>query len=359
LSLELAGKNDQTAIAKILARRLAGLVHESRIVVAIFGPGGEIHALAPEDIAAPPGDAPVTIPLASPRGMLGELRVWKRGNAVLSAEEERLSQTFASQGALALDRAILADSETRARVLEESDRLKTAILASVSHDLRTPLASIEAAATSLFNPQVALEPEARSELQSLLLEETEHMTQLVGNLLNMSRIEAGALKLQRQWNALAEIVDASLRRLRRSLTNHSIVVDVSEDLPFVSVDPVLMEQVVNNLVRNSLKFAPPNTTIRIHAAVEGQTLAVSVSNKGPRIPEEHLEHIFEKFYPIPGKDLARGTGLGLSICKGIVEAHGGTIWAENLAVGVAFRFSLPLTWDGALPELPENEVEGT
>ena len=126
-------------------------------------------------------------------------------------------QTFASQGALALDRAILADSETRARVLEESDRLKTAILSSVSHELRTPLASIQAAATSLFNPAVELEPEARGELQSLLLEETEHMSQLVGNLLNMSRIEAGALKLQRQWNSFAEIVDTCIRRLRAQL----------------------------------------------------------------------------------------------------------------------------------------------
>jgi two-component system sensor histidine kinase KdpD len=118
-----------------------------------------------------------------------------------------------------------------------------------------------------------------------------------------------------------------------------------------------MEQVIINLVRNSLKFAPPETPICISAKEEGQMLRVTVSNQGPAIPEAYLEHVFEKFYPIPGKDTSQGTGLGLSICKGIVEAHGGKIWAANLPVGVAFHFLLPLSWEGTLPIIPDEELE--
>jgi two-component system sensor histidine kinase KdpD len=360
LSVDLAGKNDQAMIAKILAQRLARLFKSSVIEVEIFIPGSAIRERVPAGYTDSDNmhESPLLkIPLSSPRNQLGEIRIWNLAGPLLP-EEERLLHTFASQGALALDRAILIDSETRARVLEESDRLKTAILSSVSHELRTPLASIQAAATSLYNPGLTLEPAARSELQSLLLEEIDNMIQLVGNLLNMSRIEAGALKLQRQWNSFAEIVDTGLRRLRRNTAQSPIEVNVSEELPLVSVDSVLMEQVIINLVRNSLKFAPPNTPVHIHAKVEEQTLKVTVSNEGPPIPEEFLLHVFEKFYPIPGKDTSQGTGLGLSICKGIVEAHGGKIWAANLAVGVAFHFFLPLTWDGTLPVIPDEEYEG-
>lgn len=356
LSVDLSGKNDLEMIARTLARRLAKLFPASTVEVEIHNTHPTICARMPED--RPPQDltaAPKVIPLSSPRAQIGVIRIWNLAEKQ-QPEEERLLQTFAGQGALALDRAILADSETRARVLEESDRLKTAILSSVSHELRTPLASIQAAATSLFNPNLELEQPARSELQSLLVEETENMSLLVGNLLNMSRIEAGALKLQRQWNVFAEIVDTGLRRLKRS-AHPPIEIDVSEDLPLVSVDSVLMEQVVINLVRNSLKFAPPSTPIRIRARAEEQTLKVTVSNAGPSIPEEFLQHVFEKFYPIPGRDTSQGTGLGLSICKGIVEAHGGRIWAENLPQGVAFNFTVPLTWNGALPIIPENEKE--
>ncbi len=360
LSMELAGKKDQAQIARTLTQRLAGVFKSSTVEIEIFsGEPAFLERSSAENIdpasvvQSPPS---LKIPLSAPRGQLGEIRIWNLPDQ-LTPEEKRLLQTFTSQGALALDRAILIDSETRARVLEESDRLKTAILSSVSHELRTPLASIEAAATSLYNPDVRLEPAARTELQSILLEAIDNLTHLGGNLLNMSRIEAGALKLQRQWNSPAEIVDTCLRRLSRNAANNPIEVDVSEDLPLVSVDSVLMEQVLINLVRNSLRFAPAHTPIRLQAVVEGPAIKIMVSNQGPAIPEEYLEHVFEKFYPIPRKDTSQGTGLGLSICKGIVEAHGGRIWAANLPVGVAFYFALPLTWDGTFPIVPDEESE--
>ena len=358
LSVEMTGKNEAVEIANALAKALFTVFNPSLVEVQVQQPDKVVTVRVPESGEQPLSKRPsLQIPLSSPRGLLGEIRLWNIPKKV-SPEETRFLETFASQGALALDRAGLTVTETRARVLEESDRLKTAILSSVSHELRTPLATIQAAATSLFNPAVELEADARVELQSLLLEETDRMIQLVGNLLNMSRIEAGALKLQRQWNSFAEIVDTSVRQLQRVSKNHTLEVDVSEDLPLVAVDSVLMEQVIINLVGNSLKFSPPHSTIRIHAAADEQTLQVTVSNSGPAIPEEYLEHVFEKFYPIPRLDVTQSTGLGLSICKGIVEAHGGKIWAANLPVGVAFNFTLPLAWAGVRPILPIEEGEG-
>lgn len=358
LSVMLAGKNDQAVIARTLAQHLAGLFKSSVVEVELDRAGTPI--MIRETGEDPVNDSHLflnTLSLSSPNGHLGEIRLWSPAEK-MSPEEARLFQTFTSQGALALDRAVLSTNETRVRVLEESDRLKTAILSSVSHELKTPLASIQAAATSLFNPGVSLESEARSELEALLLEETDHMIQLVGNLLNMSRIEAGALKLQRQWNSFAEIVYTGLRRLHLSPAEHPVIVDVPDDLPFVSVDAVLMEQVVINLVRNSIKAAPPHTPVHVSTKVDDPSLLVTVCNEGPHIPDELLQHIFEKFYPVPGKDTSQGTGLGLSICKGVVEAHGGSIWAVNLPVGVAFHFTIPLSWDGIHPVIPDEENEG-
>jgi two-component system sensor histidine kinase KdpD len=369
LIFDLAGKSEGGAIANILAQRLADHFANSVIEVEVTQPVEKVFVRYPTDSRYPldsrnPAESELMkvpsekrLPLSSPRGSFGEIRIWGLPKDI-KPEEERLLQTFASQGAMALDRAILSVRDQQARVLEESDRLKSAILSSVSHELRTPLASIQASATTLFHSSgVQLKPEARTELQAILLEETENMSQLVGNLLNMSRIEANALKLQREWNSLTEIIDNCVKRLERISGQHHIEISASEDLPLVSFDPVLIEQVLINLVSNSIKFAPPQTIIRIHAEADDQVLKTTVSNQGPPIPEEHIEHIFEKFYSIPGRDSKRSTGLGLSICKGIIEAHNGTIWAENLPAGVAFTFTIPLTWDGAWPVLPVEEED--
>jgi two-component system sensor histidine kinase KdpD len=141
--------------------------------------------------------------------------------------------------------------------------------------------------------------------------------------------------------------------------SHQIKVDIPENLPLVPVDYVQMEQVFTNLVSNSLKYAPPKTMVHIRARMEGESIHVEVSNQGPQVPPEHLERIFDKFYRITAADRVAGTGLGLSICKGIIEAHGGRIWAENVPDGIAFNFTVPVTWDGANPpQLPlDTEAE--
>ncbi len=288
-----------------------------------------------------------TVPLATPRSKVGEIRLRLSQN--LNQANERLLQAFANQGALAVERTALAQAETRARVLEESDRLKSALLSSVSHELRTPLATIKAAATSLRSGDVRWESPARADLLGAIDEEVDLVNRLVGNLLDMSRIESGALQPKREWNLLAEIAGGVITRMRQASQHHRLEVDIPEDLPLAPVDYTQLEQVFTNLISNSLKYAPAGTTVRLKARVNGEMLHVQVSNEGPPVPPEHLERIFDKFYRVTAANRVTGTGLGLSICKGIIEAHGGQIWAENLPDCFAFNFTLPLRPAGMPP----------
>jgi two-component system sensor histidine kinase KdpD len=275
--------------------------------------------------------------------LIGELSVWRRGQA-FSASEQRLLQTFASQGVLALERARLAQVDRRARILEESDRFKSSLLSSVSHELRTPLATIKAAVTSLRAEDVQLDEESYADLLAVIEEETDLLNQLVGNLLNMARIEAGALDPKRHLQALNEIVADARNHMRQQSQRHQFEIDIPEDLPLVPVDYFQIEQVFTNLFSNSIKYSPEGSTICISAAINAGAVQVTVTNQGPPVPDESLERIFDKFYRITAADRVTGAGLGLSICKGIIEAHGGKIWAENLPEGFAFRFTNPLNW---------------
>jgi two-component system sensor histidine kinase KdpD len=254
---------------------------------------------------------------------------------------------------LALERARLTASESQARILEESDKMKSSLLSSVSHELRTPLATIKASVTSLRSEDISWEDEARADLLAAIDEETDHLNRPVGNLLNMSRIEAGALKLQCRWNVLAEIAAVSASRARQSSPGQRIKLDIPEDLPLVYVDDVLMEHVFNNLLSNSLKYSPANSVIQIQARRQDEkTIRVQVDNQGPAVSEIDLEKIFDKFHRVTAADQVTGTGLGLSICKGLVEAHQGRIWAENLAEGFAICFTLPTHAGGETPRMP-------
>lgn len=346
LSTALAGLHDDRTIAKILAKQVQDVAQGEAVELNITGAQPFVFHLY--EISPPARPPELTVPIQAARGALGEIRLWRAAPAI-SSSERRLLQTFASQGALALERARLAQAESRAKVLEESDQLKTAILSSVSHELRTPLSTIKAAASSLRGNEVSWDSAARPELVAAIDDEADHLNLLVGNLLDMSRIESGALKPKREWNILPEIVGSVLARMKHLAGEHRIEVDVPESLPLVPVDYVQMEQVFTNLVSNSVKYAPEKTVIRLRAFVEHESIHVLVSNQGPQVPQEHLERIFDKFFRITAADRVTGTGLGLSICKGIIEAHGGHIWAENLPDGLAFNFTLPLMWDGSPP----------
>jgi len=354
LSIALAGLHDDQAIVRTLARQVQDVSQGEYLELEIIENRPLIVRLPESGKPDRPPD--MAVPVQAARGILGEIRLW-RATPAMSPTEHRLLQTFASQGALALERAWLVQAESRARVLEESDHLKSAILSSVSHELRTPLSTIKAAASSLRGQEVGWDSPARADLIAAIDDEADHLNLLVGNLLDMSRIESGALKPRREWNIPSEIVGSVVARMRRLAGEHKLEIDVPEDLPLVPVDYVQMEQVFTNLISNSLKYAPMNTIVRIHARADEGALHVQVSNQGPQIPPEHLERIFDKFYRVTAADRVTGTGLGLSICKGIVEAHGGRIWAENLPGGLAFNFTLPLTWDGSPPPQVPPDVE--
>lgn len=350
LSTALTGLQDERTIAHILAKQMHAVAESEYIELSITGSKPFTYRL-PE--MSPPARPPeLMIPIEAARGILGEIRIW-RAEPAISPRERRLFQTFASQSAVALERAGLAQAESRARVLEESDRLKTAILSSVSHELRTPLSTIKAAASSLRGKEVGWDSHARIDLIAAIDDEADYLNILVGNLLDMSRIESGVLKPKREWNILSEIIGSVLARMKNLAAEHQLEVDVPENLPLVPVDYVQMEQVFTNLVGNGLKYAPAGTLVCIRARQEEEWIHIQVSNQGPQVPPEDLERIFDKFYRTAAAERVTGTGLGLSICKGIIEAHGGRIWAENVSNGLAFNFTLPLHWDGAKPpQLP-------
>ncbi len=356
LSAALTGLHDENTVAQILGKQVAALLQGEYVEVNITG-SQPVNFHLPQ-INPPTRPPELTISIQAARTILGEILLWHTAPAI-SLGETRLIQTFASQAALALERARLAQAESRAKVLEESDRLKSAILSSVSHELRTPLSTIKAAASSLRGHDVNWDSPARVELIAAIDDESDHLNMLVGNLLDMSRIEAGVLKPKREWNIMAEIISGVLVRMKHLAVEHKFEINVPEELPLVPVDYVQMEQVFTNLLSNSLKYAPVNTVVRVRAQVEDGVIHVLVSNQGPQIPRAHLERIFDKFYRITAADRVTGTGLGLSICKGIIEAHGGHIWAENLVDGLGFNFTVPLLWDGkSAPQLPmDTEIE--
>jgi two-component system, OmpR family, sensor histidine kinase KdpD len=356
LSAALSSLQSFSTVSQTLADHVRETFQAVCVEVVIEGRSGKegLSVFSPADHDSIEGIPLNRTPMQTARSLEGEIRLWRKV-LPLNTSEERLMQTFANQGALAIERIRLTRSENRARVLEESDKLKSALLSSVSHELRTPLAAIKASVSSLRSGDVEWESGARHELLADIEEETDHLNQLVGNLLDMSRIETGTLKPYLKWNSLAEIVGGVLHRMRATTQNHKIVLDFPDDLPLVQTDYVLMEQVFTNLISNSVKYAPLKSAIQILARVEpGDTVIVTVTNQGPPVAEEHLSRIFDKFYRVTAAEKVTGTGLGLSICKGILEAHGGSIWAENSPQGFTFKFRLPLNSGGARLLMPKD-----
>jgi two-component system sensor histidine kinase KdpD len=337
----LAGTLSEQAAARALLDKIDQALRPSRIEILIETNPMPVFLAKGDSLPESDTAKPFVVPLQTARGLIGEIRLWSAGP--IQETEERLLKIFASQSVLAIERIRLGEGARKAKILEESDRLKSSLLSSVSHELRSPLAAIKASVSSLRSGEVEWESEARTELLTTVEEEIDHLNVLVGNLLDMSRIEAGVLKPQKNPDVLAEIVGAVIGRMRPQTQKHNIVVDIPDDLPLVNVDYVQMQEVFTNLLTNSLKYSPPGSTIKIAAKPKDkQLLLVTLSNQSMPVPETDLERIFDKFYRINPSEQVTGEGLGLSICKGILEAHGGTIWAENIADGLAFNFTVPL-----------------
>jgi len=300
-----------------------------------------------------PGGDVVYLPLKASFGMIGVLAMLPLNPARLSLpEQQRLLETFISQIALALERVRLAAEAHSAQLKMETEQLRNTLLAAISHDLRTPLAAIVGASSSLVRDDDKLDNHARHELGLAIYDEAIRMSGLANNLLDMARLEAGAVVLNRQWQPLEEVIGGALAGLSMRMVNHPVTVKLPHDLPLVEIDSLLIERVFANLLENAVKYTPPGTPIEISAATGSNELVVTVSDRGHGIPAGEEKLIFEKFHRVTGEGNQGGAGLGLTICRSIVETHGGRIWADNLpSGGAAFHFTLPLT----KPPLIEHE----
>ena len=270
-----------------------------------------------------------------------------------SAERFQLFRVLVSQTALALERCRLADEVHAARSVADTERLRNALLSSVSHDLRTPLATITGAATSLRDGTAQLADATRRDLADMIAEEAQRLNRLIGNILDMTRLESGMLRIRRDWHSLEELVGAALVRLEATLGARPVLLDLQPDLPLVSIDGVLFEQVLTNLIENAHKYSADGLPIEIHAAITGSALRLEVADHGPGLPPGEETRVFEKFHRGSNTRAVTGAGLGLAICQGIVEAHGGTISAANRDDGgAAFTVRLPLEGE---PPIVEQE----
>lgn len=260
------------------------------------------------------------------------------------ASFRRQLDSLAGFSAVAVERMHLNREVETVRVVAEAESMRSALLSSLSHDLRTPLASIIGSTTSLLTYGRSYSEDVQRDLLKTVLEEAERLNRFVGNLLQMTKLEAGATVPKPQWTDLDDLVGTTLDRMERRLENVHVTLDIPPMLPLFQVDFVLMEHVLMNLLDNAVKYSPVGSTITIRGRTEESRIVIEISDEGIGIPTEHCGRIFDKFFRVYSRDrVVAGTGLGLAICKGIVEGHGGTIEAESDGEhGSTFRVRLPL-----------------
>ncbi|HKX07826.1 MAG TPA: sensor histidine kinase KdpD [Stellaceae bacterium] len=303
-----------------------------------------------------PGAKRLFLPMRTERGPVAVLGIDReRPGPLLTPDERRLLDALTDQTAVAIERIGLAESIDEARLQAETERLRATLLSSISHDLRTPLASIIGSITALRSTDARYPEAAREELMATIQEEAERLNRFVGNLLDTTRLEAGIIEFKREMVDLAEIVETALRRAQRILAHHKVEVDLGADLPMVSIDIAIFEQALFNLLDNAAKYAPRGSLVRIRGYGTGRAVAIEVEDEGPGIPPEQLERIFEKFHRASeGDNRPAGTGLGLSICRGFVEGMGGRIGAANRTdrSGARFTITLPVPETTAVKSAP-------
>jgi two-component system sensor histidine kinase KdpD len=300
-----------------------------------------IRVVEPRAVGVARDDRMHAVALSSEDRRLGTLAVLSERR--LSSADDRILVSVAAQLAGAIDRARLRRRATDAEVLRRADDLKSALLGAVSHDLRTPLASIVASAGSLRQTDVRWTDEERDQFLADIEHEAARLARIVGNLLDLSRMESGALHPDRSWYDLAALIDDVLGRLRPLLRDHRVEVSVPEDLPPVSLDYVEIDQVMTNLIENAVRHTPAGSHILITAGVADGEASIEISDDGPGIGIDVIDRLFEPFFRGASGPSPRGTGLGLAVARGLVEAHGGRISVQNRPNGGAtFRFTLPV-----------------
>jgi two-component system sensor histidine kinase KdpD len=287
-------------------------------------------------------------PMKTARGLIGVIGIHpKEPGRLLTPDQRQTFESFVHQAALAIERALLAGQAHQAELLQATEKLQTSLLNSISHDLRTPLVSITGALSSLRERSLELDQEARESLLETAHAEAERLNRLVGNLLNMTRLEAGGIRLKKEPSDIQDVIGAALEQLGERMDHRQVKVELPPDTSLVALDSALFEQVLVNLLDNAVKYSQPDSVIDLNVSENEKTLSLEVCDRGIGIPEGDLERVFDKFYRVQRPENVNGTGLGLAICKGIVEAHGGSIRAENRAGGgTLVRVTLPKEVEG-------------
>ena len=368
ISRELGLASSRATLLEAAVRHVRE-VFAAKVVVLLPGPSGMLEPGPPEQGTASPDDKDLGVaewvwlhqrpagattdtlpsaralflPLKSWRGRGGVLALYPTGETRLGDPDERqLLDTFAGLIASAVERTQLADEARRARLRAETEQLRNSLLSSVSHDLRTPLGVVTGATSAYLDESAPKDEATRRELIQTAHEEALRLNRLVGNLLDMTRLEAGALKVQRDLQPLEEVVGSALNRLEDRLRGREVHVTIPSDFPLVAFDSALIEQVLINLLENATKYTPPGSPLDVVARARDAEVEIEVADRGPGVDKADTDRIFDKFYRARERE-GGGVGLGLTICRGIVSAHGGRIWVEERPGGGAvFRFTLPL-----------------
>ena len=290
-----------------------------------------------------PGSRALCLPIPVGEGDRTALAILPPHGRALDGQALASLRTYVAQGALALERARLADVVSAVELRARTEEMRSSLLSAVSHDLRTPLAAITGAATTLRDDGHVLQPSQRADLVEAICEEADRLERLVVNLLDMTRLASGQMRVKCEWVPLEEMVGSALTRLETELGKRAIQVRIPPTLPMLHVDPLLFEQVLVNLLENAVKYTPPDSALEIFAEEKPTGIAVLVADHGPGLDQALGAHVFDKF--VRGQHTGvGGVGLGLAICKGIMEAHGGDIAAmPTPGGGATFRVELPLT----------------
>jgi two-component system sensor histidine kinase KdpD len=296
-----------------------------------------------------PGAKRLFLPMRTGRGAIGVVGIDSdKPGPLLSPDDRRLLDALIDQSALAIERVFLVEDMDRVKRNAETDRLRSALLTSISHDLKTPLAAVLGSASTLRDLSGKLDDAAKAELLATIIDESERLNRFIANLLDMTKLESGAIAPNVAPYDLREIVDTALRRASKILSRHRIELKLAVGLPMVEIDAVLFEQALFNILDNAAKYAPSGTAIRIESERDGPDVVLRVMDEGEGIPPADLEHIFDKFYRARKGDQVRpGTGLGLAIARGFIEAMRGSIFAANRhdRTGAAFIIKFPVKAD--------------
>lgn len=307
-----------------------------------------------------PGGRWLFLPMRTNRGAVGVAGIDSdKAGALLMPDERRLLDALIDQAALAIERVHLVEDLDRAKYAAERDRLRTALLTSISHDLKTPLSLVMGAAETLKSFGPSLDDAARADLLGTILDEGERLNRFIANLLDMTKLESGAIVPKTTPCDIGELIGSALRRAAKILAAHRTQVEVAPNLPMPVLDPVLFEQVLFNLLDNAAKYAPAGTLVVVRSWADSRSVHVQIEDEGEGIPPGDFERIFDKFYRVQKEDHVRaGTGLGLAICRGFVEAMGGTITAANRTdgAGAVFTITLPLSYREDIGAAPATDA---